>query len=47
MPVELLTLVSAEWSQRLFIRHWSVAGSGIEVSLAAPGHVRFPLEYLL
>lgn len=47
MPVELLALVSAECSQRVFIRHWSVAGSGIKMNVAAPGHVRSSLQYLL
>lgn len=38
MPIEL-TLVSAEWSQKSVdvARHQSVAGSGIEVNLAALG----------
>lgn len=47
MPVELMILVSAKWSQKLFIRHWSVAESGTEVNLAAPGHARSSLQHLL
>lgn len=47
MPVELMILVSAEWSQKLFISHWSVAESGTEVNLAAPGHARSSLQHLL
>lgn len=33
MPIELLTLVSAERSQKLFARDQPVAGSGREVNL--------------